>query len=123
MRSATLLALGAALLSACLGPAVGKGPKAEAGYRAATPIIEALDRFHADQGHYPARLAELVPKYVRDRASLQFSYGSALPNPSDRFSYTRVDDSYTLGFTYVGPGINHCWYDSRTKKWESDGYY
>jgi hypothetical protein len=112
-------------LSSCVEPAPGHGPRAEAGYHAAAPIIDALDRFHRDHGRYPAKLAELSPKYVRDAASLQLFHSAERlhSNVREGFDYIREGDSYTLSFTYTGPGINRCWYDSKSKKWESKGYY
>ena len=113
------------LLASCLGPPPGKGPRAEAGYRAASPIIAALDRFHEDHGHYPATLGDLVPKYLPDATWFDLRRGRGPHYPAEReeFSYKRDGDAYTILFSYLGPGVNQCSYDSKTKKWESSGYY
>ena len=54
----------------CFGPAPGKGQKARAGFRAAAPVIQALEKFREDHGQYPADLSELVPKYLPDHKAL-----------------------------------------------------
>ncbi len=109
----------------------GKGPKARAGYRAAAPVIAALDRFHSDRGHYPEALGELVPTYLPDGKALLYR-GRAQPLnapgydesiPEHEFGYHRSGDAYTLTFSYTGPGMNHCVYDSGTKTWNARGYY
>ncbi|HEV7691926.1 MAG TPA: hypothetical protein VGO52_13915 [Hyphomonadaceae bacterium] len=83
------------------GPAAGKGPKAEAGYKAAAPVIEALEKWRVAKGGYPEQLAALAPDYLPD-----------VPlGPQDReLLYERVGESYALTFRYEGPGMNSCTY-------------
>ena len=132
------------LLVACLVSCVtscwtppGKGRKAEAGYRAAVPVIAALEKFHEERGHYPADLGELVPTHlmdtkalrVRGKATLVYSPRTPAPDPQqaysrfDEFGYHRHGDTYRRSFSYTGPGMNHCWYDSKTRQWIARGYY
>ena len=115
----------AVVCGGCFGPPPGKGRKAETGFHAAAPIIAALDKYHTQQGHYPAKLTQLVPRYISDPSDLQLSR-ERYPVFNDLvrgFSYSRQGDAFTLGFRYSGPGMNDCVYDSRSKKWDSSGYY
>ncbi|HWQ90230.1 MAG TPA: hypothetical protein VN673_01070 [Clostridia bacterium] len=118
-----------ACLSGCTAP--GKGRKAEAGYRAAAPVIAALEEFHSDRGRYPESLDELVPGYLSDKRALLYR-GRAQPVnapsqdnsiPEQEFGYHREGGTYTLSFSYTGPGMNRCFYDSGTKTWHARGYY
>lgn len=52
-------------LTSCLSTP-GKGWKANSGYRAATPVIAALEKFHNDHSRYPTNLVELLPVYIPD---------------------------------------------------------
>jgi|SRR4051812_17732880 hypothetical protein len=88
----------------------GEGWKARAGYRDAQPVITALEKFHADRRRYPADLQELIPAYLAHM-------------PSRGFVYRGDGDSFWLQFSYTGPGMNHCSYDSQTRKWRARGYY
>ena len=117
-------------LTGCWTPP-GKGAKARAGYRAATPVIAALGKFHADRGHYPESLGELVPSYLPDARALLYR-GRAQPVnapghdasvPEEEFRYGRDGDTYTLIFLYTGPGINMCVYNSRVGTWAAAGHY
>ena len=91
----------------------GKGPKAEAGYQACQPLIEALEKFHAQEGRYPEMLEELVPAYL-----------TSLPTEvNDMEIIYRLDgESYSLEFSYAGPGMNHCSYTPE-KGWKCYGFY
>src|ERR1035441_226553 len=117
-------------LTGCLTPP-GKGAKARAGYRVATPVIAALEKFHADRGHYPESLRELVPSYLPDARALLYR-GRAQPVnapghdasvPEEEFRYHRDGDKYTLMFSYTGPGINMCVYNSQAGPWGAAGHY
>jgi hypothetical protein len=96
----------------------GKGSQAEAGYRAAAPLITALDAFHHERGHYPISLRQLAPRYVTDSAAFQHR-----GRDFEGFDYRRRDGSYTLVFTYYTSAANQCSYDSKTKKWDCLGYF
>ena len=110
---------------ACFGPPPGQGRKAETGFRAAAPIISALDTYRERQGHYPTKLAQLVPRYISSSSDLLLSR-DRYPVFNDLvrgFDYSREGEAYTLRFQYSGPGMNDCVYHSRSKKWDSSGYY
>jgi hypothetical protein len=104
------------------------------GFKAAAPVIVALERFREERGQYPGRLDELVPTYVSD-ASAFYVRGKVRPVHSPRaaasapsqersaLGYRQDGDTYKLGFSYEGPGMNECWYDLKTKMWECHGYY
>jgi hypothetical protein len=49
------------------GAPPGKGAKARDGIRKAGPVIAALEKFRGDRRHYPKKLDELIPDYLRDR--------------------------------------------------------
>jgi len=103
--------LGTLLLGGC--PPPGRGCKAEAGYRRAAPVIAALDRYHQARGSYPQTLAELLPEWLP-------------PPPPEDLQYTRSGENYKLTFSYSGPGVNHCEYDSGSpapRSWQCHGYY
>ena len=121
----------------CFTPPSGKGRQAEAGFRAATPVSVALEKFHEDRRSYPVHLDELVPRYLPDAAALLVR-GKVEPQHSPRasesaggdggsslhqFMYVREANGYRLSFSYTGPGMNTCVFDSRTKQWHSHGYY
>jgi len=136
-----LIVLGciALALTSCLGTP-GKGRKARAGYRAAAPVIAALEKFHDDNSRYPTNLVELVPMYLSATNLLAQKHVEPLPSysppwersatnrqefvaPYDMFWYERDGDVYTLGFTYFGPGVSMCGYDSKTKTWHASCHY
>jgi hypothetical protein len=95
------------------GPPPGEGPKAETGYKALAPIIEALERYKANHNSYPEKLDTLVPDYLPDLSV----------EPEDfQFTYQIEDQSYKLRFNYVGPGMNICTYKPETG-WDCFGYY
>lgn len=117
-------------MTSCQSP-LGEGRKAEAGFRHATPVIAALEEFHRDRGSYPVELEELVPTYLSsDKLLLPVPLGggiqrirSTASNNPRIFSYDQDGNSYDLSFSYEGPGINRCIYDSETKTWYSHGHY
>jgi len=121
---AGLLALIIGCLAACslgayaayralVGDPPGQGPRAQAGYAAAAPVIAALEKYPQARGAYPAALAALVPDYL-----------SALPGDVNGYplGYHAAAGSYTLDFSYTGPGMNHCVYAPATQ-WKCSGYY
>lgn len=91
----------------------GVGVKAERGYRACEPIITALSRYQDDHGGYPNNLEALVPDYL-EAVSLSVNDMPIL--------YGLKEQSYTLEFSYVGPGMNHCSY-SPELEWDCYGFY
>jgi hypothetical protein len=93
--------------------APGEGAKAEQGYRACQPIIAALQAYHDKEGVYPATLDALVPDYLGDVAQAANEWP---------IEYRLTDTSYSLSFSYTGPGMNHCTYTPEAG-WYCYGYY
>ena len=99
-------------LAGCPGP--GEGAKAERGYRASEPVLDALARHFDRTGQYPAVLDELLN--VDDGLA-------AVPRPNDNdLHYTSTGTDFELAFTYTGPGVNHC-RTNRARHWTCNGYY
>ena len=125
MRRATFLStvVLCLLLTACFGPTPGHGAKADVGFRAGERVIVALDRFHGEHGHYPAKAEELVPRYLPSPDAFAYTYHG----DSNQVSYRREKDgSFSLEFGYVAgfPSyMNVCAYTSKTRKWRCVGYY
>ena len=117
--------------------APGEGRKARAGYKAAEPVIVALEKFRKELGHYPTNLCQLVPDYLSDANALHVRheikplYSPRSEKPASQtvesaslpFSYRVEGDDYDLSFEYIGPGVNTCFYSSRTGRWSANGYY
>jgi hypothetical protein len=96
-----------------------------------------LEKFREERGHFPADLSELVTMYLpetkalRVRSQVDPGYSPRAPAPGpqqaysrfNEFGYHRDGDSYALSFSYTGPGMNRCWYDSKTRRWSARGYY
>jgi len=98
----------AALLS-CTPP--GKGPRAEAGYERAAPILTALEGYHAQHNRYPDSLADL--------ASDQVPRSTFTKAP---FDYRRAGDDFELSFRYFGPGVNDCVFRASKRAWACSGH-
>ncbi len=96
-----------------IGDPPGKGPKAEQGYLICAPIIDALAKYNADHGAYPASLDELTPD------DLAVINTGDLVHP---LQYKLADTEYTLSFRYEGPGVNVCTF-TPSKGWDCYGYY
>jgi hypothetical protein len=127
MRRPVVLALAAGLVFLCclaclagffvyratLGQPPGEGAQAQRGYAAAAPVITALAAYHQSHGSYPASLADLVPTQL-----------SAVPAAVNGYplEYHAAAGSYTLAFSYAGPGMNHCTYTPENQ-WHCFGYY
>lgn len=104
------------MLSACKlfkADPPGVGEKAERGYAALEPAIKALEQYQADKGTYPESLEELVPDYL-----------PSVPTEvnDESILYTKMGESYSLAFHYVGPGMNTCTYTPENK-WQCSGAY
>jgi hypothetical protein len=91
----------------------GEGPKAEAGYAACEPVIQALAAYHADHHVYPESLAALSPDYLE-----------TVPDEVNELAivYQQEEEAYSLRFSYTGPGMNHCTY-TPDAGWDCYGYY
>jgi hypothetical protein len=117
-------------LESCVS-APGEGWKAREGFKHAAPVIAALEQFHKDHGKYPVELQELVPTYLsHDQLVVPSPLGAGVTRirPTATydphvFSYDQNGEGYTLNFSYEGPGINRCFYDSESRKWYSHGYF
>lgn len=116
-----LILLGLSLLGC---PAPGKGYKAEAGYRRAHPVIAAIDRYRQERGSYPDSLSQLPADWLPPP-------DSSGP-PARGLVYKNHGERYELTFSYTGPGVNHCTYDSAgsddsaaraATRWRCRGYY
>ena len=101
--------------------APGEGPKAKRGFQRAAPVIEALGKYQTAQEAYPESLGSLVPRYL---------HASALAVPDreqERYplEYQALESgrSFTIGFRYVGPGMNTCEYRSVVAKWSCSGHF
>lgn len=91
----------------------GQGSRAERGFQAAEPILQAIDRYHADTGEYPESLEALAPQYLPETPTG--------PEGID-FIYRKTGTSFSLEFSYVGPGMNRCAFTPETD-WDCSGYY
>lgn len=91
----------------------GVGEKAERGYTVCDPVIAALEQYKTDNGKYPELLEELLPNYL-----------SEIPTEvnDEPISYAITDESYSLAFHYIGPGMNTCAYTPENK-WKCSGAY
>lgn len=97
-------------------PPPGKGPRAERGYEAAAPVIDALERHLQERGAYPDSLPQLVPAFLPDSALRE-------PHPGYPLRYRRTPDGYALTFRYTGPGMNECTWTPRSREWDCSGYF
>ena len=122
-----LSVLGVVLLASCclvvvsgvflyrtlVGDPPGKGQKAEQGYQACEPIIQALAQYHSDHQTYPESLEDLVPAYLPQLPESPLYYP---------IQYKKLTGSYELEFSYEGPGMNRCQYFPDSG-WNCYGYY
>ena len=93
----------------------GVGEKAERGYAACTPIIEALNTYKKAHGSYPTDLEELVPDTIASVPG-EFKDGEIW--------YEKTEAGYILNFTYFGPGMNICKYSPEAgEEWKCSGAY
>ena len=93
----------------------GVGEKAERGYAACKPIIDALEIYKEANGGYPTELEELVPRNI-----------TAVPNKvnGEDIWYEKTEAGYRLNFTYIGPGMNICTYSPEAgREWKCSGAY
>jgi hypothetical protein len=102
-------------LSGCCGPMECK--PAKVGFNVYEPIIGALEKYKSENNSYPDSLHDLVPKYI---AKIPDSPNP--PRPSN-IEYKKDKENYFLKFTYGGPGMNICKYDSIEKHWLCSGFY
>ena len=91
----------------------GVGEKADRGYAVSAPIINALEQYKYEKGAYPDSLDELVPDYLTSIPS------EVNDNP---LAYKKTDESFSLSFYYLGPGMNACTYTPENA-WRCSGAY
>ncbi|HKV76126.1 MAG TPA: hypothetical protein VJN95_16530 [Gemmatimonadales bacterium] len=84
----------------------GVGPKADAGFRVAAPIISAINQFRDAKSGPPGILMELVPEYL-----------PSIPRQINGHPilYQIRPDGYELTFSYADPLPVHCTYMPKTK--------
>src|SRR5882757_2310207 len=95
----------------------GEGKAARQGFSTAEPIINALENYKNEQGNYPQRLGELVPRYLEKDPQKD-------ENSQIRFIYYRVEEnnSYNLRMSYPAFfGSDDCSYTPAGKKWTCGG--
>src|SRR5712691_11118039 len=110
MLSSTACFLAIAALSGC--PAPGKGPKAEAGYQRAAPVLAALEAYHAQHHNYPDSLAQLIAANLAQSTLLTAAV-----------EYRHTGDDFQLSFRYFGPGVNDCTYLGSERQWSCSGHF
>ncbi|SRR6266550_979654 len=108
--SSTAFFVALALLSGC--PPPGKGPKAEAGYQRAAPVLAALETYHARRNSYPDSLGQLAPDFLGKDALAAAG-----------LEYTHIGDGFEVRFRYFGPGVNDCVYRGSDRRWTCSGYF
>jgi hypothetical protein len=71
-------------------------------------IIQACDHYHSDNGAYPEKLTDLVPRYLSSIPRAKYSLGS------DNFTYTGSDQAFLMYWKQLGwPRF----YDLRKRYW------
>ncbi len=107
------VSVGAWLTKTILAEPPGQGARAEQGYQVCEPVITALNKYHETHGDYPTVLEMLIPDYL-----------GQVPKEVNGYpiEYTKTETSYSLRFSYAGPGMNHCAYTPENR-WDCYGYY
>lgn len=114
-----LMAAACSMLNGCmlfdsLFDPPGKGQIAEEWFKRCRPIVESLENYKAGNHRYPDGLSDLVPDYATAIPEEELKQGT--------LQYQRQEERYELGFTYYGPGVNHCAYQPGSE-WVCSGYY
>jgi hypothetical protein len=91
----------------------GVGEKSERGYAVCDPIIAILEQYKSDKGEYPKTLEELTPEYLPE---------VPIEVNDEPISYNKTDESFSLQFHYVGPGMNTCTFTPEDK-WHCSGAF
>jgi hypothetical protein len=96
-----------------LGLDPGEGEGATRGYEACAPLIAALEEFHKVNGNYPDSIEVLIPDYL-DKVPPEVN--------GDPIIFILQGDTYTLSFSYSGPGNKICIY-APEDGWHCSGVY
>lgn len=99
-----------------------KCEEAQTSFEKLQPVINALTFYSEQNKTFPDSLAQLVPKYLEDVPRKMNGYPVLYSSESSIFSESEEINDYELGFSYSGPGMNHCYYQPK-KGWECFGYY
>ena len=86
---------------------------AKDGFSRYKPVIEALEKYKGENKDFPSSIDMIIPIYITRIPS----------SANDQFIYKKYTGYYELGFTYSGPGINYCKYNSKIRKWMCSGNY
>jgi hypothetical protein len=108
----------ALIFAVCWGGEIGESGKARLVRAYATPVIEALDRYHSVTHAFPGDLSELVPAYL----SAEALHAPEQKPLDSAFQYSRDSAGYQLSVRYGGPGMNECRYRPDTQ-WHCSGYF
>jgi hypothetical protein len=96
------------------GPARGRVARA-----LGAPVVDALERHHAERGRYPESLDALVPAYLAADA-LVAPARSPLGRP---FAYVRTGHHFVLRVAEAPPGVSECLFASAARRWYCNGYF
>lgn len=117
--------------TACVS-AAGTGQRAERAFATAAPVIGALERYRAREGHYPDSLAHLSPQDLPADALLaidralgeQAPRGRKQAQTSPFLHYQRVDGEYVLVLSYGSRTAvsNLCRYRPSVGAWRCEAY-
>ncbi|WP_145927219.1 hypothetical protein [Jeongeupia sp. USM3] len=94
----------------------GEGEASLKAFKNLPVLIQALEKFHADNGSYPTDLEALIPRYLAKLPDIS----SEKHNTS--LKYFSKGKVYELSFKYYRPGINSCTY-TFPQGWGCMGYF
>ena len=76
------------------------------------PVVEAVESYKAEKGHYPETIQKLVPEYLTDMPGIYMKYGIDLayqPEPTDRLDHAPFVFELYGGYTSVhGQTLKYC---------------
>jgi hypothetical protein len=118
--TAGAVCLVATVMTVCWYPGgPGSGARPRIAKRRASTVAEAITQFQIQRGRLPDSLAELGPAFIPDTILPEFQrwVGYPLEYKPDAGRVT-----YTLRFSYVGPGMNVCEWPPTGPGWHCFGY-
>jgi len=83
--------------------------------KAAMKVVEAVDKFQAEKGHYPEKMEELIPDYIAEIPKVE---GGFIGKGLFYHLYKNDEDNsseYCVGFIYMP--IRHVTYCSKNRVW------